>query len=382
MQHSVMQQPWDQQVSICYLLGLDWTIPGKYQELRGREKIAQDLRRAAQAGDLGRFFGRAADFRTRLTVAEARLTRLRGRLDNFNVVPEYKELEREANELTREIDSLNVENLFDGDLLLQLRTSFEEEDAPELSDISNLYAEAGVVLPDMIRRRFDEVQRFHQTLIENRRSHLASEIASAEERIADRDRLKVERDRRRGQIMRILQSGGALEHYTNLREEVGRAEAEIEMLRQRLETAERIESTRAELNIERARLSNALRDDIHERASIIRDAILTFEELSESLYERAGSLTVSETTGGPMFDVQIEGQRSKGITNMQIFCFDLMLTEISLKHGRGPDFLIHDSHLFDGVDERQVEGSPTWGGSRPGIGIPVHRYDELRCFAP
>ncbi|MFI6038027.1 DUF2326 domain-containing protein [Streptomyces sp. NPDC051315] len=24
------------------------------------------------------------------------------------------------------------------------------------------------------------------------------------------------------------------------------------------------------------------------------------------------------------------------------------------RHGRGPDFLIHDSHLYDGVDDRQV----------------------------
>ncbi len=180
MQHSSMQQPWDQQVSICYLLGLDWSIPGKFQELRSREKVAQELRKAARAGDLGRFFGKAADLRTRLTVAEARSVRLRRQLDNFQVVPEYKELEREANEITEKIDSLNVENVMDGDLLRQLRTSFEQEDAPDLGDVSKLYFEAGVVLPDMVRRRFGDVERFHRTIIENRRSHLAAEIASAE----------------------------------------------------------------------------------------------------------------------------------------------------------------------------------------------------------
>jgi uncharacterized protein YydD (DUF2326 family) len=162
-------------------------------------------------------------------------------------VPEYKELEREANDITRNIDGLNVENVMDGDLLQQLRASFEQEGAPDLGDVSKLYAEAGVVLPDVVRRRFGEVERFHRTIIENRRSHLAAEITSAEGRIAERDRLKEERDRRRRQIMGLLQSGGALEHYTNLREEVGRAEAEIEGLRQRLEAAERVESTKAEL---------------------------------------------------------------------------------------------------------------------------------------
>ena len=114
MQHSAMQQAWDQQVSICYLLGLDWTIPGKFQELRGQEKVAQELRKAARSGDLGRYFGKAADLRTRLTIAEARSVRLRQQLASFEVVPEYKELEREANALTREIDAFNVDNVMDG----------------------------------------------------------------------------------------------------------------------------------------------------------------------------------------------------------------------------------------------------------------------------
>jgi uncharacterized protein YydD (DUF2326 family) len=364
MQHSTMQQTWDQQVSICYLLGLDWTIPGKFQELRSQEKVAQELRKAARSGDLGRFFGKAADLRTRLTIAEARAQRLREQLDNFEVVPEYKELEREANEITREIDALNVENVIDGDLLQQLRASLNEEDAPDLGDVTKLYAEAGVLLPDMVRRRFDEVERFHLTIIENRRAHLGAEITSAEARVAERDQRAAERDRRRRQIMTILRSGGALEHYTSLREEAGRAEAEVESLRQRLETAERIESTKAELDIERANLTKSLRDDIHERKAIIREAILAFEALSESLYEKAGSLTISETGNGPQFEVHIEGQRSKGITNMQIFCFDLMLTELSIKQGRGPGFLIHDSHLFDGVDERQVAKALQLGAER------------------
>lgn len=164
--------------------------------------------------------------------------------------------------------------------------------------------------------------------------------------------------------MTVLRSGGALEHYTSLREEAGRAEAEVETLRQRLETAERIESTKADLDIERANLTKELRDDIREREAIIREAVLTFESLSESLYEKAGSLTISETGNGPQFEVHIEGQRSKGITNMQIFCFDLMLTELSIKQGRGPGFLIHDSHLFDGVDERQVAKALQLGAER------------------
>jgi len=364
MQSVTQQQLWNQQVSICYLLGLDWHIPMQFQELREQEKLTQQLRKAASSGDLGRFFGKSSDLRTRLTIAEAHAKKLRQQIEKFEVVPQYKELEREANDLTHEIDAMNRENVFDGDLLQQLRASLVDEDTPDMGDVVKLYREAGIILPDMVQRRFDEVERFHQTIIENRRAHLNAEIVSAEARITERDKRIVELDQRRRQVMNTLCSGGALEHYTALSEEAGRLEAEVEGLRQRLETAERIESTKAELAIERANLGKALRNDMHDRADIIREAILSFESLSESLYEKAGSLTISETSNGPQFEVHIDGQRSKGITNMQIFCFDLMLTEIGLKNGRGPGFLIHDSHLFDGVDERQVAKALQLGAER------------------
>ena len=364
MQHSTMQQRWDRQAAICYLVGLDWTLPGRFQELHNQEKVARELRKAATSGELGRYFGKAAELRTQLNLAESRASRLRKQLDAFQVVPEYQELEREASEITGQISDLNIENIVDQDLIRELRATLATEDPPDFQDLTKLYGEAGIALPDLSRRRIEEVERFHRTIIENRRSHLGSEIESAEQRIVVRDRRKDALDQRRGQIMSLLKSGGALEHYTGLREELGRAEAESEMLKARLETAERFESTRTELNMERARLVKALQDDIHERGDIVREAILSFEELSRSLYERAGSLTIADTPGGPQFEVHISGERSKGITNMQKFCFDLMLTRIGTQRERWPGFLIHDSHLFDGVDERQVAKALQLGAQR------------------
>ncbi|MGW9274926.1 DUF2326 domain-containing protein [Embleya sp. NPDC055610] len=45
---------------------------------------------------------------------------------------------------------------------------------------------------------------------------------------------------------------------------------------------------------------------------------------------------------------------------MVMFCFDLTLAVLAHhRHGRAPDFLIHDSHLFDGVDDRQLSAALT-----------------------
>ncbi len=48
---------------------------------------------------------------------------------------------------------------------------------------------------------------------------------------------------------------------------------------------------------------------------------------------------------------------------MEIFCFDTMIMRLLAERKRGPGFLIHDSHLFDGVDERQVAAALSIGAA-------------------
>lgn len=47
---------------------------------------------------------------------------------------------------------------------------------------------------------------------------------------------------------------------------------------------------------------------------------------------------------------------------MKLFCFDTALLRISFDlFSPGPRMLIHDSHLFDGVDSRQVARAFSYG---------------------
>lgn len=59
------------------------------------------------------------------------------------------------------------------------------------------------------------------------------------------------------------------------------------------------------------------------------------------------------TDSGYKFDVDIQRSGSRGIDSMKVFCYDLVLAELWDKKERSPGFLIHDSVIFDGVDERQ-----------------------------
>lgn len=352
-----MQQAGDYQVALMFLMGLDWKIASDWQQVRDREKTLGELKKAAGSGAFGSIIGKASDLRTQLTVADARLGELRKQVESFRVLPQYRELETEADQITREINAFSNANTIDRASIRDLEGALQDESPPSLADLETIYAEAKISLPGVVVKRYKEVSSFHESVIRNRRDYLAGELSLAKQRVESRELQKARLDQRRSEVMSILRSHGALDQFAKLQGEVGRLEAEVESLRQRFESAEQLEGAKNELEIERNRLTLRLRRDFSEQKECLDEAILAFEKTSKRLYESAGSMIVEETSNGPVFQFPMQGSRSKGIKNMQIFCFDLMLMRLCAKRGIGPGFLIHDSHLFDGVDGRQVISS-------------------------
>ncbi|CNI51044.1 ABC-three component system protein [Yersinia intermedia] len=351
---AAMQGTGDMQMALMFLLGLDWQIARDWQAVRDREKTLEELKKAAGTGVFGSIIGKAADLRTQLTLQEARLKKLYLEIDTFQVLKEYRELEVESAKLTRLLNELANANTIDFSAIRDLEGALASEIPPDLDDLQAIYQEAGVALPGLVKRRYDDVKSFHQSVVRNRKDYLSSELEAAKLRIDLRDIQKAQHDQRRAEIMGILRSHGALDQFLKLQGELGRLESEVESIRQRFEAAEQLEGTKNELEIERNRLTIRLRRDFAEQKDRLAEAIVAFEETSQRLYESAGSMTIDDTSNGPMFKFPMQGQRSKGIKNMQIFCFDMMLMRLCHKRQIGPGFLIHDSHLFDGVDGRQV----------------------------
>lgn len=348
------EQLGDQQTSISFLLGLDWTIPKKWQQVRDKEKTLKELKSALKKGTLGPLIEKSGTLRTKLAVQEKHVHRLREDLSGFRVLPEYRELEKEAADIVGRLNSLANENTLDHELIKMLENALTKEGAADVTLLKEMYRQAGLDLSEVTLRRFEETQKFHESVLANRRSYLEMEVDAAQKRILERDEAKTRLDARRLEIMEVLQTGGALDQFTRLHSELNKREAAAEGLKQQYQLSEQLESTQTKLDLDRNQLLLRLRQDHRERAAKLNDAIVTFEDLSKALLQEAGSLTVRETLNGPDFAVEIHGSRSKGITNMQIFCFDMMLAALARSQSLGIDFLVHDSHLFDPMDSRQV----------------------------
>jgi uncharacterized protein YydD (DUF2326 family) len=285
---------------------------------------------------------------------EQQLQRRQDDLSNFRVHPQYNELQKEANSLTSEIHEITNENIFNRQLLTFYQSSIEQENEPHQNDLFRLYESAGIELPGLVIRRLEEVEAFHHQIIENRRGFLLAEIQRLRRTIADLDQLIQRKTEQRAERLEILQTHGALEEYTRLQELYLETRSNLNDINKRIDELRKVEEGKSALRIEKELLQQKARRDYEERHTQAERAIALFNSNSQALYDAPGTLAINVGPSGFQFNVEIERDRSEGIGKMKIFCYDLMLAQLWAQRKPSPHILVHDSTIFDGVDERQV----------------------------
>lgn len=356
VRHNPMQSATDVAGNLCYLFGLNWHMASEYKDINDKESLRRKLRQAAKDPMLGRIVGNAAELRSQMAVAQQRIQTLEHQLDNFQVVPEYERLKAEADSLTAQLRSETDQDVIDRQNLTQLEDAIAEEQAPDSDYVERVYAELGVQFPEGVRRSYDDVRDFHESVVRNRRYYLDSEIHAIRERMDARRESLRQIDARRAEIMRTLEHGNALGSFIALQKVLAQDQANVTNLRNRFEAAVALESTDREIKARRVELQERMSADLSERESAVNLATVLYAEYARALYgeSRSAYLVIGADESGVRFVPHIESDESQGISSMVIFCFDLTMAVIAHRAGRGPDFLVHDSNLFDGVDSRQI----------------------------
>lgn len=356
-EHHRRQREWDRQVHNTYLLGLSWRNAKAWQELKDQKKVLDNLKKAVDSDLVQGVIGNLGELEAERVRLEEVLRRQKQSLDSFKVHPEYREIELQASELTSRIHELSNQNVSDRRLLEDYRESLREVDDrgdESIREVETIYAKAGVQLPGAVVRRLEDVRTFHETLVANRKSFLSAELEDIESAIADREETIRRLSDRRAELMKVLADHGALDEYTELQQRYSRTGAQLKDVENRIENLRKLEQGKSSLKIEQERLHQSARRDYDERHELRERAISLFNAHSQALYEAPGRLVINIGDTGFKFDVEIERAGAQGIENMKVFCYDLTLAQLWAEKSVSPGFLIHDSTIFDGVDERQV----------------------------
>lgn len=356
-EHHRKQLDWDKQVNNAFLLGLAWEDARDLQLLKEQKKFLDDIKKLKKDTDTGvaiGIFGSLGELEALKVQVESQLRERKQTLSNFRVAPQYHELEANANRLTAEIHEATNNNIADKKILEYYQSSLEAENEPSPDDLTHIYESVGIELPGLVVRRLEEVEIFHRRLIENRRDFLSTEIERIRRDVSSRERLIREKTDQRASLLEVLQTHGALEEYTRLQELYLEIVSNLNEINKRIEELNEFEEGKSALNIEKERLLQRARRDYQERRVQAEKARKLFNTNSRFLYGAPGRLIINVGDNGFQFNVEISRDGSEGIDNMKIFCYDLMLAQLWSERDPSPRILIHDSTIFDGVDERQV----------------------------
>ncbi|MCK5282467.1 MAG: DUF2326 domain-containing protein [Nanoarchaeota archaeon] len=348
------QKEWDIQLSNSYLMELDWTYASKWQILKDRKKILNQLKTEAESGLLKDMHGSIGELEAEKIRLENDVNTQQEQLTSFKVHPQYDKIETDANKITKLIHEHVNENITDKNLLENYKDSLNNEKEADSDHIEKVYKEAGILIPNLVKKKLDDVKKFHENIVINRKDFLNSELLEIQARITKRQSDIRILSEKRTDLLNILRKHKALDEYTALQQRNTQMISELEDIKRKIDNLKKFEDGKSNLKVDLELIQQKARISLDERKEFKERAINLFNKNSQNLYNSPGILSIDVTSTGYKFGVDIKREGSHGVKNMKIYCYDLMRVQLLSKWKNSPGFLIHDSIIFADVDERQI----------------------------
>lgn len=350
-------KPYQSILSQSFLLGLDYhRVVQKHDQKKNLDTQTELADRYKKDTDLREFYLGEKNAEVELIELSTQIDKLEADLASFRVAENYAERQEKADFIHQKLATLSNESVVYQNLVSDLTLSLIDNPDVSPEQVTSVYTEAMVSLPELVVKRLSDVQAFHQRLRENRAKRLGHELSAAELQLAD---LAEQASRFRNELdseLQFLNAHRALDEYSEnsaklseLRGQEQRIRDYTQLLTQYTEEAQKIRAEMAQTTVgtsEYLKSERALLTKLFDR----------FREYSKELYGLVpAGLTVKNNDGDNQcrfdIDVHIQNDAGDGINQAKIFCYDFLL--LTLKQRHSMEFLIHDSRLYAHLDPRQ-----------------------------
>ncbi len=345
------------QVDNSFLLGLNWKAASEAQEIKDESEEIRKLKKIYVdhfLKDLGKTLSKSKGaLETEQIKLESIINEREEELNKFEVNEQYKFYEKLANELTKDINKLSDQRLILKQKLEQYNDSVKNEADVDSLEIEAIYNELGFYFEKSVKKTLEQANIFHKTIIENRREFLEVEMHTIQGQISKIDVMVEEKNLKLANVMTILKSSMALEKYRLLTDENLKTKEMLEKVKFRIQEIDDIDNRENSLKSRNIEFEKRIKRDYKESKPNRIQAVQLFDKNTRALYNESGSLIIEVSDKGYKFKIDIAKGQSDGINKMKIFCYDLTLLQLFSQKNQ-INFLIHDSNIFYGVDERQV----------------------------
>ncbi|QNO13313.1 DUF2326 domain-containing protein [Alkalicella caledoniensis] len=341
----------------AFLLGLDVFLAQKKYNIKKEQDRIKTLEGNFKNDELLRdFFTGNKDVTLTIVDLEEQIEKLNRNLSNFKVAEDYRDVQKEADRIESELFALNNKIILIQNNIESVNKSLNMESKTDQNDIAKVYEEANVHFSENLQKTLNDLERFYEKLVSNRKKRLLEQKNKFESEIAAKsqtaNKLKNELDH----LMKYLGDHQALDVFLSLSDKSAHLKTKLESLKKyqslQLEYKEKLRDAE-KIQLEQSEIAENFLAEIETEINVLRDY---FRSLAKRFYPNAvAGLSVSNNDGENLqrynIDAKIESDNSDGINNVKIFCYDMTLLFKGQNHNI--NFLFHDSRLFDGIDERQ-----------------------------
>lgn len=336
-----------------FLLGLDYEyIANKKTYKKRLDNLKITIKNWGHDPVLHELFRAGHEPKLRLEWLEREIPILENNLQHFDVAENYHDLLVTVQEKTNQLrllekDINTMQFQLDGiEKLLQQKPDISRNDLLQLYN-----GIQGIFKPDILAH-FETVELFHQTFFANRRKRLETDKIQLMREIDKIEQERVLLGKSRDDLLKYLQGKRALDEYTALSNQLATFEAERTKLEDFLsfidKRNEELQQVKEIMLHEDSQASDYVKTNPHATYNSF------FQNIAAKLYPKLTSGIILENNTGDnqlryQFKVQIEGDKSDGIGDARVLCFDLLLLMRGQNHTI--DFLWHDNRLFADMGE-------------------------------
>lgn len=351
------EQDYAKQLNTAYLLGLDFERIAKKLALKEQLDTTDKLRKNIESDDIFRsYFHDDGDVDIDIVDLEEQISRIEYRLKHYMVAEDYEKIRREADEVSARLRIFKNQSTALKNAVRNIEKSLAiQPDIPK-DTILKLYEDARMSLHEMVVKRVEEVETFHNKLLSNRTKRLIEEKRMLLEQLRDVDLEKVVLGKKEDELLQYLNTHGALEEFTALNNQLSNLKTRLNKLKTYKDILQEYKNRLAAIKIEFEKENIETNNYLNQIKSVIDNNRSLFRSFSREFYDnKPGGIEIDNNDGvnKQRFNItaKIQDDASDGIGEVKIFCFDWMLLES--RHNHKINFLFHDSRLLANMDPRQ-----------------------------
>lgn len=340
-----------------FLLGLEIDLIEKKCQLRKKQTEIEAFEKNFKKDPFIReYYTGNKDANLQAKHLEEQIGRLDQDLASFQVAEDFYEIEKEANNLNKELRELKNKKVVLENALHNIEKSMQAKSDVSRDKIISLYNELMFAFKEESLKHLSDVENFHKKLLQNRIARLSQDRLRLNAESKQTAELITKLNNDLDKKLTYLSDKRALDQYVAVstqRSELLRALHKLQDYQRLLQKSrDDLIHIRKDLADETIKTNQYLQDTEEERNK--RTSI--FSELAKIFYPDApAGITINNNQGENKvrfdFDVRIEADGSDGINSVKIFCYDLAVLLLSSNHKI--DFIWHDSRLFSDIDPRQ-----------------------------